>query len=260
MISLRSISHFVASLYYRRVAVTGAHHVPTSGPLLILSSHTNRAIDTILLHAVVNRRLSIVVRHDVLPRVIARFVGWILGWIFVFRAHGRVNRDFAAKNAASVQLIAERLVRGGAICLFPEGTSSRSGALNPLRGGAARVLQETMRRRPIPPVILPVVIRYEARSALRSRVWVRFGVPIPTLAANERRRAFTLRAERALEELSGPAPTRRSRMAGMSRTACTAREPVLPADVMQLRGGSCSLTCYTSTCSGINSGTSCQEN
>ena len=81
----------------------------------------------------------------------------------------------------------DELAAGGAIALFPEGTSHNQPSLQPLKTGAARIaLGAEARRptsdRPLGLAILPIGHTFDARGSFRSRALVAVGEPLDPAA------------------------------------------------------------------------------
>ncbi len=76
------------------------------------------------------------------------------------------------------------LATGGAVALFPEGTSHNLPALQPLKTGAARIALEAEAERRVAAApgeavqILPVGLLFDVRPRFRSRAFVQVGEPI----------------------------------------------------------------------------------
>ncbi len=51
--AVRGLTRFLLGLFYRRIDVVGAEHVPASGPLILAANHHNSLVDAMLLLAVV---------------------------------------------------------------------------------------------------------------------------------------------------------------------------------------------------------------
>jgi len=99
--------------------------VPLMGPVILASNHTS-FLDPPLVGVAIPRVVNCLARESLFRFPI---VGWVLrSWSCV-----PVNRD--GGGAAGLRAILDRLNRGGAILLFPEGTRSRDGMLQPARAG-----------------------------------------------------------------------------------------------------------------------------
>jgi len=110
---------------YFRWRVYNAERVPLSGPVILASNHASY-LDPPLVGAGIRRAINYLAREDLFRFPV---VGWVLRqWQVV-----PVDRD--GGGAAGLRAILDRLLAGGAIILFPEGTRTRDGQLQPARSG-----------------------------------------------------------------------------------------------------------------------------
>lgn len=157
-----------------RLQVEGAETIDWSRPHLIVSNHQS-VIDICTLFRAVPVPLLFLLKQE-MTRV--PFVGWYaraMGMLFIDRDNPRA--------APAVLRDAARLVRHGAqLCIFPEGTRSRDGAVAPFKGGAFQSAIDAG------VAILPValegtgaVLPSEGLFAVRpGTIRVRFGTPLET--------------------------------------------------------------------------------
>src|SRR5437660_11462214 len=114
----------VFRLYFRR-RVYNAERVPLSGPVILASNHCS-IVDPPLVGSPVRRQISFLAREDLFRFPIIR---WVL------RNWQAVPVDRYGGGAKCLKAILDRLLAGGAIILFPEGTRTRDGKLQPARSG-----------------------------------------------------------------------------------------------------------------------------
>jgi 1-acyl-sn-glycerol-3-phosphate acyltransferase len=168
-----ALARMGVGLFFDRVDIEGT--VPADGPLLIVSNHTNGLVDGLIVTVATRRRVSLTakatLRRNPLLAVVAR-----LADVVPFYRRQDDARD-VAKNVDSFAAIRERLARGGAICIFPEGVSHSDASMRELKSGAARIaldfaaMHDGLR-------VVPVGLHYDAKQLFRSSVLVRFGEPI----------------------------------------------------------------------------------
>jgi len=110
---------------YFRWRVYNAGRVPLAGPVVLASNHES-FLDPFLVGAGVPRGNNYLARESLFRFPV---VGWLL------RKWNSVPVDREGGGARGLKAILERLLAGGAIILFPEGTRTRDGKLQAARSG-----------------------------------------------------------------------------------------------------------------------------
>lgn len=110
---------------YFRWKVFNPERVPLEGPVILASNHASY-IDPPLVGAGVHRQINFLARDNIFHVPILAAI--LRSWEVV-----PVDRD--GGTGRGLKMILGRLEKGGAIILFPEGTRSRHGELNPARSG-----------------------------------------------------------------------------------------------------------------------------
>ncbi len=122
--SSRAVAHTAIRILFRFRA-HGTENVPTTGPLIVAANHTS-FLDPLLVGCALPRPIHYVMRANLL-RVP------ILGWWF--RAVGTIPVDRDAPGRGAIDAALTGLENDGVLCVFPEGTRSRDGRLNPFKRG-----------------------------------------------------------------------------------------------------------------------------
>jgi 1-acyl-sn-glycerol-3-phosphate acyltransferase len=154
---------------YFRWHVYNAERVPLTGGVILASNHASY-LDPPLVGAGVRRGINYLARENLF-----RFP--VMGWVLRQWQVVPVDRD--GGGAAGLRAIMDRLLAGGAIILFPEGTRTRDGNLHPARSGIGlTVIKSTA---PVVPV--RVFGTFEAygrhlRLPRPRRVAVKYGQPM----------------------------------------------------------------------------------
>lgn len=154
---------------YFRWRVLNPERVPLKGSVILASNHAS-FLDPPLVGSGLKRDINYLAR-----KTLFRFP--VLGWIL--RTVNAVPVDREGGGAAGLKAIMDRLHDGGAIILFPEGTRTRDGQLQPARSGIGlTVIKSTA---PVVPV--RVFGTYEAwgrnvRFPKPHRVVVKYGPPM----------------------------------------------------------------------------------
>ena len=119
-----NLSRCVAAIYFRWRAFN-AERVPLQGPVILAGNHASY-IDPPLIGGSLHREINYLARDNLFRLPV--FSQILRSWNCV-----PVDRD--GGGAAGLKAILDRLLKGGAIILFPEGTRSRDGNLKPARSG-----------------------------------------------------------------------------------------------------------------------------
>lgn len=124
--------YFLGWCFFRFVYATyfgwqhfNSERVPKKGPVILASNHAS-FLDPPLVGAATTRGINYLARESLF-----RFL--LLGWLL--RRWNSVPVDREGGGAAGLRAILDRLLAGGAIILFPEGTRTRDGKLQPARSG-----------------------------------------------------------------------------------------------------------------------------
>jgi glycerol-3-phosphate O-acyltransferase/dihydroxyacetone phosphate acyltransferase len=220
---IATVARLLLATFFRDVEVVGEERVPAGRPLVLVANHVNGLVDPLLVLGAL----------PLAPRFLAKSTLWkipvLSGLLDLARALPVYRRqdegadpaesggDAArlATNEATFARCFDELAAGGAIALFPEGTSHNQPALQPLKTGAARIAlgAEAGRAsagRALGVAILPVGFTFDARGRFRSRALVEVGElldPAPELAlyAGEPAtavRALTARIDAALQRVT----------------------------------------------------------
>lgn len=190
----RFVLSFILSRRYR-VDVQGMKNIPPEGGVLMLGNHISW-IDWAIVQIASPRPIRFVMTRSIYQK-------WYLKWFFDL--FGTIPIDTGPRSRRALQQVAECLNQGEVVCLFPEGSISRSGHLGEFRRGyeraCAAVGDEVL--------ILPFYLRglwgsqfsrsssrmkAATRSVLRRDVIIAFGPPLPrtTPADLLKRRVFDL--------------------------------------------------------------------
>src|SRR5947209_4593098 len=121
----------------------GGHHVPPTGPVLMLANHQSFLDPVAIGLATSNRRVWFMARKTL-------FANPLFGAYLRSVRVVPVDQEGIAKEG--LQIVLELLGRGAAVVIFPEGERSESGKMVPLKPGITLLL----RRSEVP--VLPVGI------------------------------------------------------------------------------------------------------
>jgi 1-acyl-sn-glycerol-3-phosphate acyltransferase len=138
---------FIASRCVYRFKVRGEEHIPAEGAAIIACNHVS-FIDAVLLMAASPRPIRFVMDHRI-------FAIPVLGWLFKLGKAIPVasQKEDPAAYAAAFEAADRVLADGDLLGIFPEGSITRDGALQPFKGGIMKILE----RRPVP--VVPVALQ-----------------------------------------------------------------------------------------------------
>jgi glycerol-3-phosphate O-acyltransferase/dihydroxyacetone phosphate acyltransferase len=206
---MRRLIALIAHGFFRRVAITGSEHVPASGPVLLVVNHPNSLVDPLLVLAFAPRRVVFLAKEPLFRMPIIGTLARAMGSIPVYR---RMDGADTSQNRKTFEKVWQELARGGAIALFPEGTSHSDAKMRPFKTGTARMALGAANINPGPPVrIVPGGLYYTAKVRFRSSALLCFGEPITVDSAPlgsdgepepEQVRALTARLEEALARVT----------------------------------------------------------
>lgn len=177
---------------FARWEITGREHVPSAGPLVVISNHLH-LLDPPLLTACCDRRLHPMAKRELFELPL---IGWYLRSYGAFPVR-RFSADIGALR------VARTLLRDGEVVLmFPEGTRSRDGGMRAALPGAAMVAM--LANAPVLPIAItgteqvrvPGVFFAWARGA-RPHIRVAIGEPFHLAASG----TDAASAERATDEM-----------------------------------------------------------
>ena len=143
---------------YLRLHVFGSERVPCTGPLLVASNHVS-SLDPMVVGVALRRQVFLLARDSLLEG----FPGWIL------QIHGARPIRRGKADRAAIRLGIDLLGQGRTLVLFPEGTRSWDGRLQPIRAGIGLIASRAQSP------VLPVFIGGVADIMPRTKRWPRPG-------------------------------------------------------------------------------------
>ena len=210
--ALRYFFALVLRIFFRRIEISGAEHVPSVGPVLFVLNHPNGLIDPGFLLCLAPRRVSFLAKAPLFRMPV---VGWLCRTFQAIPVHRRQDAGSdPAQNRETFEAARRVLAGGGAIAIFPEGTSHNDPQLRPFKTGAARIglgAAAALGAGTTPIRIVPAGLYYRAKQTFRSAALLHYGepfeVPSITLAPGaeppaEAVLALTERIGKALAELT----------------------------------------------------------
>ena len=178
---VRMVGRFWVWFLFRSVDVRNAAGVPHRGPVLLCINHPNNLIDSLLVGAVVDRKVHYLATAALFRNpIVARFLKAV-GAIPVYRRQD--DPDKMDKNLGTFEACVTTLAAGGLIGIYPEGTTHAESRVQRIKTGAARIAldYESRRRKGAPGeplVLIPTGLAFDARKSFGGRVRVAFGEPL----------------------------------------------------------------------------------
>jgi len=130
---------------FYKIKIRGEEHIPKSGACLLISNHLS-AIDAFFIMAAVDRPVHFLISRK-------HFSKW---WFKPFAlAAGAIPLDFEGKEEEKQKSLLKAfalLKRGRIVCMFPEGSVSRTGSLQPFKEELSTLLDKS--KWPIIPIFL----------------------------------------------------------------------------------------------------------
>ena len=209
--TLRALLRLLLRVFFRRIEVTGTEHVPVHGPAIFVLNHPNGLIDPAFMLCLAPRRVSFLAKAPLFRMPVIGSVCRAFQAIPVYRRQDPGTE--MARNEETFDAARRVLLSGGAIALFPEGTSHSDPKLRPLKTGAARIALGAAAALPpdAPLRVVPAGLYYRAKQTFRTAALLHFGEPFvvdrlplspgaepPVAAVVE----LTQRLERALHDVT----------------------------------------------------------
>ena len=116
-----------------RLRIEGAEHVPAEGPVLIASNHLS-TLDPIVLAYGVPRPVAFVAKAELFRMPV---LSWLIPRLYA------IPLERGAGDLSAIKAAIRALKEGLAFGIFPEGTRSRTGKLQPFKTGAAAIAART---------------------------------------------------------------------------------------------------------------------
>ncbi|HSF04638.1 MAG TPA: 1-acyl-sn-glycerol-3-phosphate acyltransferase [Methylomirabilota bacterium] len=205
--TLRLAARFWLWFLFKRVDVRHPERVPETGAVMLCINHPNNLIDSLLVGAVVTRKVhylatAALFRHPLMRRFL--LAG---GAIPVYRrqdgapGHGHQGpseRDGAptalgrppsalpehaalatnTRNADTFAACHAAFDQGRLVAIYPEGTTHAEARVQRIKTGAARIALAYEAEHPGSLSVIPVGLSFEARKSFTGRVLISFGEPV----------------------------------------------------------------------------------
>jgi acyl-[acyl-carrier-protein]-phospholipid O-acyltransferase/long-chain-fatty-acid--[acyl-carrier-protein] ligase len=133
--ALRFVMWLLTHTVYR-VRVRGEEHIPAHGGALIVANHVS-FVDGLLLLTSTSRMIRFVVYADYAEKPLLRWMARTMGVIPIKATGG------ARALVQSIQLARDAVANGEVVCIFPEGSITRSGQMQSFNRGMLKIVEGT---------------------------------------------------------------------------------------------------------------------
>lgn len=173
---VRMIARFWIWFFFERVEVRHLERVPFTGPVLLCINHPNNLIDSLLVGAVVPRKVHYLATAALFRNRLSARLLVALGVIPVYRRAD--DPDRVDRNVELFAACHQAFDRGRLLAMYPEGSTRAEAHVQRIKTGAARIALAYEAHAPGGLAVVPVGLSFEARRRFRGRVIVCFGAPI----------------------------------------------------------------------------------
>ena len=166
-------SRMIARTVGARVSVHGSEHLRAGASYVFLSTHQSY-LDIPVMLGYLPAQLRIAAKREV-------FLIPFLGWHMRRAGHISINRGSTAEAISALQRAAREIREGTSVFLFPEGTRTRDGSLQPFKKGGFKLAIQA--RLPVVPVTIIGTRQLLPRDSFVFRpgpVEMYLDAPIPT--------------------------------------------------------------------------------
>lgn len=166
----------IFSAVWFRVRIEGSENIPASGPVLVVSNHCSTLDPPLVAIGIRNRMLTFLAKKELWQSAVLGGYLTRIGAIPVDRTADSDRRAIAS--------CLKSLKESRALLVFPEGTRSPDGTLQPLKPGSARMALAVEGTQIVPVCISGTrdALPSHARFPRPRRVTIRYGKPFPAAA------------------------------------------------------------------------------
>jgi len=164
----------IATIFFRRIDIVGWEKVP-AGPVIFAVNHPNGLIDPLFLLCFTPRPVSFLAKA---PLFRMPLIGWLARGIDSIPVYRTQDNYSTSQNRQTFAAARALLQRGGAIAIFPEGTTHSEPRLKSFKTGAARIALGCSAADCPDIAIVPAAIFYTSKHSFRSDALLYFGEAI----------------------------------------------------------------------------------
>ena len=173
--AITSFLRLCLRIFFRRIELDGLERVPRAAPVVFAVNHPNGLVDPLFVLCYGGRPVSFLAKAPLWRYPV---IGWFvrkLEAIPVYRKQDSASGSPVQSNEETFAKSRDVLRGGGAIAIFPEGTTHDDPQLRELKTGAARIALSAAVGELY---VVPTGIYYTAKHVFRSAALVVFGEPL----------------------------------------------------------------------------------
>lgn len=166
-------------LFYRKIYVSNAQHVPKNKPVVLAANHPTGFIEPCILACYLEPSLHFLVRGDLFKNPFYIRLMRSLNLLPLYRAKDR-GLAFVKTNLETFDFCYQALSEKKTVLILAEGSAEHEKRLRPLKKGTGRLAFGTLEKYPIleDVYIVPVGVNYTYAEKPRSEVMIDFGQAI----------------------------------------------------------------------------------
>ena len=132
---LTKLFFFLSLKIYNRFSIIGRERIPREGKVMVIANHCSN-LDPIVVGVAFPGRLRYLAKSEL-------FINPLLGFLIRILGAIPVSKETSQSAGTALKAFLSLLERGENILIFPEGSRSFDGRLQPLEGGAALIAHKT---------------------------------------------------------------------------------------------------------------------
>ncbi|MGB3533470.1 MAG: 1-acyl-sn-glycerol-3-phosphate acyltransferase [Microcoleaceae cyanobacterium] len=194
--------HFILASYFSQIQVTGLHHIPLQGPVIIAPTHRSRWDALIVPYTTGRLATGRDLRYMVTADEMRGLQGWFIRKMGGFAVNTKQPTIAAFRHGVNL------LCQGQMLVVFPEGNIFRDSQVHHLKSGLARLaIQAQSYSNDSTVKIVPIALDYHPTiPRFGCRVNVKIGSPLsvadyPNCSGKKKAQSITQDLHSALQQL-----------------------------------------------------------
>lgn len=175
---LKIVLQITVRMFFRSITIRNKELIPAKGPMMVLVNHPSTFMDPIVVGTILNRKVFFLGKGILFKNRFARWFLPKLNVIPIYRQHDDPTE--MGKNKEIFIRCFEHLEKGGALMMFPEGTSFTERKLRPIKTGAARIAlgAEALNNFELGLHIVTIGLNYANQHKFNRDLYINIGKPI----------------------------------------------------------------------------------